>query len=205
MKASTQLANLSVKFSKFLGNGYPKISVITSAFLATISFIYVFTLGTYIQATVYIFLRRVTYINPFNDYLFSRYFDSVIISSLALLWLVLSLERKLTRITVSTVYAILLVIALAAKLQGLVALMELSTLPMIVFFLYYQKSRHPREGIVRYFSLRLTLNYLVIIATITGVLSISISLSVIFISQHIPVDNYGYDVFLFFQAFLHFC
>lgn len=202
MRASTQLADIFAKFSKFLGFGYSKISIITSALLATISFFYIFTLGIYMQATVYIFIRRVTYINPFNDYLISRYFDSVIISSLSLLWLVLSLDRKITRITVSTIYSILLVIALAAKLQGLIALMELSTLPMIVFFLYYQKSRRqPHTRILRYFSLRLTLNYIVIIASITGFLSILISLSVIFISQHIPIDNYGYDVFIFFSSF----
>jgi hypothetical protein len=107
---------------------------------------YIFTLETYIQATVYIFIRRVAYINPFNDYLISRYFDSVIISSLSILWLVLSLDRKLTRIIVSTIYSILLVIAIAARLQGLIALIEMSTLPMIVFFLYYQKStRQPHK------------------------------------------------------------
>ena len=141
MKATAKLADLSVKFSKFLGFGFPKISIVTSALLATISFFYIFTLGSYLQVTVYIFIRRVTYINPFNDYLFTRYFDSVIISSLAIIWLVLSLDGKLTRITVSAIYGILLVIAIVAKLPGLIALMELSTLPLIVFFLYLSKEQ----------------------------------------------------------------
>jgi hypothetical protein len=202
VKTKPKLADLSFKFSKFLGFGLPRISIITSSLLATISIFYVFTLGSYLQPTVYIFVRRVTYINPFNDYLISRYFDSIIINLLAIIWLVLSLDTKLTRVTVSGIYGILLVIAIAANLQGLIALMELSTLPLIVFFLYYQRSRRQQhKAIVRYFSSRLTLNYLVIIASITGFLSILISLWVIFISQHTPVDNYGYDVFLFFSSF----
>jgi hypothetical protein len=202
VKTTTRLTDASVRISKFLGSGFTKLSIITSSLLATISFFYLFTLGSYMQPTVYIFIRRVTYINPFNDYIFSRYFDSIIISSLALIWLVLSLHSKLTRITVSAIYGSALVIAIAANLQGLMALIELSTLPLIVFFLYYQRGRRPQhKAIVRYFSLRLTLNYLVIIASITGFLSILISLWVIFISQHIPVDNYGYDVFLFFSSF----
>jgi hypothetical protein len=202
VKNFENLTDVSVRFSTFLGSDFPKLSIITSSLLATISFFYIFTLGIYMHATVYIFIRRVTYINPFNDYIFSRYFDSVIISSLALLWFVLSLDRKLTRITVSTIYGSLLVIAIAANLQGLVALMELLTLPLIVSFLFYQKTRRQQhKRFVRYFSLRLTLNYLLIIASVTGFLSILISLSVIFISQYIVVDNYGYDVFLFFSSF----
>ena len=34
-----------------------------------------------------------------------------------------------------------------------------------------------------------------------GIISILISLSMIFISNTIPVHNYGYDVFLFFSSF----
>ena len=96
---------------------------------------------------------------------------------------------------------------------------------MIVFILlcqkryrkWYQKSKerrrqHHRNDIGRSFNSSLTLNYLAIIAVILGIFSILISLSVISASQpisvenifttnRIPIDNYGYELFIFFSAF----
>ena len=103
-----------------------KLSIITSSLLVAISFFYIFTLAAYLQATVYIFIRRVTYINPFDDYLITRYFDSIVISSLTLVWLVLSLNGKLTKIVVSAIYGMLLVIAIVANLPTLIDVTALS-------------------------------------------------------------------------------
>ena len=225
MATGDKLSQYSVSLQEFFGQGIDKISIVSSALLAAISLFYVFSLGSYLQIIVYYFLWRVSYIKPFNEYIVSRYFDSIIISSLAIVWLVLSLNGKITRISVSSIFGILLVIGIVAHQPGLMTFLELATLPVIVFILFYQKRyrkryqkskerrrQHQRNEIVRSFNLSLTLNYLAIIAIILGIFSILISLSVILASQpisvenifttnRIPIDNYGYEVFIFFSAF----
>jgi hypothetical protein len=223
LAAGRRLAQYSVSLHEFLGYGINKISIVTSALLAAISLFYVFTLASHLQVNVYYFLLRWTYIKTSNEFIVTRYFDSIIISSLTVVWLVLALDGKLTRISVSFIFGIVLVMGIAANRPDLLSMLELATLPVIVFFLLcqkyyqqsYQKRRRSKErqhnNVVRNFSLSLTLNYLIIIAIILGIYSILISLSVILTSQPIPVDeiltskqipvnNYGYEVFIFFSA-----
>ena len=106
---------------------------------------------------MYIFIRRVTYINPFDDYLITRYFDGVVISSLTLVWLVLSLDGKLTKLVVSVIYGILLVIAIVANVPTLIDVIALVSLPMIVFFLSYHKIENKTKKTCSKFFFRLDL------------------------------------------------
>ena len=225
METGGKLSHYSVSLKKFIGQGIDKISIISSALLAAISLFYVFSLGTYLQIIVYYFLWRVSYIKPFDEYIVSRYVDSIIINSLAIVWLILSLDGKITRISVSSIFGVLLVVGLVAQQPALMTFLELVTLPLIVFILLYKnryrkryrkikdrKRQHQRKEMVENFNLNLTLNYLAIISVILGIFSILISLSVILASQpisvenifttkRIPIDNYGYEVFIFFSAF----
>ena len=222
MATGSKLAHYSVGLQEFLGHGVDKISIASSAILASISLFYVFSLGSYIQAIEYYFLLRVSYIRPSYDNIFSRYYDSVVISSLTVVWLILALKGKRARIFVSSVFGVLLAIGVATNQPGLMTFLELATLPLIVIILLYQtrypknkgrrrQQQHQRKEFVLNFSLRLTLNYLAIIAIILGVYSILLSLSMIFIPQnisidkilatnHFPIDNNGYEIFIFFSA-----
>src|ERR671914_493126 len=110
-----RLAQYSVGLHNFLGQGFNKISIVSSALVAGISLFYVFSLGSYLQAIVYYFLLRVIYIKPSNDYLFGRYYDSIIISSLTVVWLALALDGKWARISASSAFGILLAIGIAAN------------------------------------------------------------------------------------------
>ena len=222
MASGSKLAHYSVGLQEFLGRGVDKISIASSAILASISLFYVFSLGSYIQAIEYYFLLRVSYIRPSYDNIFSRYYDSVVISSLTVVWLILALKGKRARIFVSSVFGVLLAIGVATNQPGLMTFLELATLPLIVIILLCQtrhpknkgrrrQQQHQRKEFVLNFSLRLTLNYLAVIAIILGVYSILLSLSMIFIPQnisidkilatnHFPIDNNGYEIFIFFSA-----
>jgi hypothetical protein len=207
-----QLSHYCIRLHEFLGQGACKISIITSALLATVSLLYVFVLGSHLHLTVYYFLTRFTYIISFDDHIVSRYFDSVIIGLLTIVWFILSLNRKLTRIFSTSIFGILLAIAVIANLAGLLSLMELATLPVIILLLLGNVKRESRtKKIIKHFQLSLTLNYLVIIVVILGLYSITISLSVIvfaqsfsvenvFTSKRIPLDNYGYEIFILFSS-----
>jgi hypothetical protein len=207
----------SLGLSIFLGYGVNKISIVSSALLASISLFYIYSVGSYLQhVIVYYFLLRVTYIKPFNEYLLTRYFDSVIITSLTFFWLFLSLGGK-ARIFVPSVFGIFLVVGVVARQDGLMTILELVSLPLIVFCLLGQMSYRKRvkkrkhNQLVQYLSPGLTLNYLCTIATVLAVYSTLISLSVISTTQHIPVDkifetraipidNYGYEIFVLFSV-----
>jgi hypothetical protein len=136
----SRLTQYSINFYEFLGHGICIISIVNSALLATISIFYVYTLGSNLPVIVYYFLTRFTYIKPFNEYLINRYFDSIIISALTLAWLVLSLNGKLTRTLVSSIFGILLAVAVIAGLDNLMSLVELATLPLIIFIYSFKEA-----------------------------------------------------------------
>lgn len=209
----TRLVQYSASLYEFIGAGIDKVSIVSSALLATISLFYVFAIGSYLSLTVYYFLLRFTYVKSFNDYLVGRYFDSVIISALTVAWLVLSLNGRAARLSISSVVGIALVVSIVADLPGLRTFIELLTLPLVLFFVFYQKRkrRYQHREIVRYFCRSLTLNYLTIIAVILGIFSVLISVSVIsglqsfsveniFTTKRFPVENYGYEIFILFST-----
>jgi hypothetical protein len=197
----TKLAKYYVRIAGFLGFGFQKLTIINSSILVAISFFYIFTLAAYSQVTVYIFIRGVTYINAFDDYLITRYYDGIVISSLTLIWLVLSLVGKTTKIVVSVIYGMLLITALVASLPTLIDVTALMSLPMIVFFLSYHKTISIQKKLVQNISLRLVLNYFVTLGIIMGIITMIFSLSRIFMSKSIPVHNYPYDLFVLFSSF----
>jgi hypothetical protein len=208
----TRLTQYSIRLNGFFGFGVCRTSIITSALLATLSLFYVYTLGSHLPVIAYFFLTRFTYIKPFNDYIVNRNFGSVIVCAFTLVWLILSINRKPARTFVSSVFGVLLAIAISANNDALMSLLELATLPLVVFFLFLQmvNKKRPSMRIVKNYQLALTFNYLVIIANILGIISIIISLSVILASQSfsvnnvfatrkMPVDNSGYEIFIFFR------
>ena len=213
MVAGGRLAQYSISLHEFLGDGFSKISIVTSALLATISLFYVYALGSHLPIVVYYFLTRFTYIKPFSEYITTRYFDSMIIGGFTLLWLALSLNGKFTKIFVTSIFGIIFTVAMTANLTNLISVVELSTLPLVILILFCQRGARSLRGkkVVRNHQLNLTLNYLALIAIFLGIYSIAISLSVIlasqefsvenvFTSKRIPVDNYGYEVFVLFST-----
>jgi hypothetical protein len=200
MEIATRLAVYSGIIARFLGVESQKISIISSILLAAISFFYIFTLASYIQVTVYIFIRRVTYINPFDDYLITKYLDGVIISSLSLIWLVLFINEKVTKLAVCVVYGMLLITAVVANFPTLIDLTALTSLPIIVFFLSYRVIRAKGKKLVQNITLTLVSHYFVIISIVMGIISIGISLSIFFQPRPQPIHNYGYDLFLLFSS-----
>jgi hypothetical protein len=215
LTSRSRLSPYSVRLDKFLGRGFDKFSIISSALFAVISLFYVFSLGAYLKVIVYYFLLRFSYIKTSNEYLFSRNFDGIMISSLTVLWLVLSLEGKARKISVASAFGLFFLVAVVLQSPELMTFVELSTLPVIVLIILYSnvKRRRRPEKTPRLVSLSLSLssNYLIILATILGLFSVSISLSVIlglqsfsvekiFQTKQIPVDNYGYEIFIFFSA-----
>lgn len=198
---ATRLGKYYVSTARFLGLGFQKLTIINSSLFVAITLFYIFTVAAYLQTTVYIFIRGVTYINPFDDYLITRYFDGIVISSLTLLWLVFSLNGKLTKIVVSVLYGMLLIMAILANIATLLDFTALLSLPMIVFFLSYHKIRIKRKVLVQNISFRLTFNYFVTLSFVMGIITIAFSLSRIFLSKSIPLHNYPYDLFVLLSSF----
>ena len=212
MTVGTKLSQHKDSLHKFLGHGMGKFSIVNSALLAAISLFYVYSVGNHLPIVVYYFLTRFTYIKPFNDYIVSRYFDSITICVLTLVWLILSPSGKSTKIFISTVFGISFAIAIAANLVSVLSVMELVTIPIVIFILVLDgRKRRSRKKILKSQYLNLALNYAVIVAIVLGIVSIAISLSVVVASQDfsvedvfttrkMPVDNNGYEILVLFST-----
>ena len=188
-----------------MGWGTPKRLILASSILVTLSFFYVFTLGSYVGITVYIFLNRVTYINPFDDYIINKPFDHIIVSCLALLWLILNIRDKKTRLLVCATYGALITIAILIDSTLLGDLSALLSLPAVIFFLLFYEFKalrfkeEPQKIIPT--SRNLTVSYIALISTIVGLLSIIVySVRIAFVTS-LPVYNYTYAIFLIFSSF----
>ena len=187
-----------------MGQGAPWSAMITSFTLAALLLFYIFALGSYLGITIYIFLNRVTYINQFEEYIISKQSDQILVSCLALLWLILCIRNKKGRLLISLIYGISVA---AAILLGSPLLREVTavlSLPMVIFFLLFYKiqtikSVDKQKNTPTSFDL--TANYLSIMGIILGILSIVVYSGRIVFETSFSVYNYTYAIFLFFSSF----
>jgi hypothetical protein len=95
------------------------------------------------------------------------------------------------------------VTAIIAKIDFLVEITALISIPVSVFFLIYYKniSSQQKRTHVRSTSIHLTLNYIAIIGIVIGIASIVVSLLGLLFSIHLPIRTYLNPIFLFFSSF----
>ncbi len=183
-----------------LGQGNTRLSIITSAALALVSFFYIYTLGSYFKISIYILQNRVIYDTFFNFYIINKYADHLIIVSGTVLWLALSIRGKARFIT-PAIYSGIVALAATTQLYALLDISVLMSAPIITSFLLYNK--FAIKNILN-INKNLSINYLAIIGIAIAILSIVISLVPPFFSiqlESIPIRNYAYDIFLFFSSF----
>src|SRR5919198_919950 len=193
----------AARITKVLGKGNSYQSIITSATLALISLFYVYTVGSYFKIIIYPLIHGITYSNTFfNFYLFNVYFDHIIIVSGTILWLELSIRHKAKLVTVIT-YLAIMVIAIATKIDLLLEIEALISIPFIISLLIYNKFSFTRKQIVNTYPNSLFINYVALIGIVIGIIGVIISLSPIFSIQpdSMPLGNYSYNLFLFFSSF----
>jgi hypothetical protein len=186
---------LQSRLGRAIGHGRSSLSIISSAALASTIFFYIFSLGSIFRIPIFIIEDRLTNNTYFTDvYVISRDVDHIAIAVATLLWLTLSLKGK-ARIIASAIYGLLCVSTFSAGNETLADFTILISIPIILSFLTYNKISN---NLILNVYTGLTVNYFAIICTALGILSIVLSLLLIYFSQTIaiPVRNYAFMIYL---------
>jgi hypothetical protein len=193
--------------SKVLGKGHSLLSIIASATFLLIFFFYIFTVGSYLHLRIYPFNDRVTSIRSyFESYVINQYLDHLIIISATVLWLTISIRDKNLRFIALASYAglipILTAITTALNPDMIIGITALSAAPVIISLLLYQQFFRSKRKILNVQG-NVLKNYLALLVISTGLLGIIISSAPLFSipENSLSINNYMYDVFLFFSFF----
>src|SRR3989442_1871762 len=215
----TSFARLAAGFAtgtatltRILGRGNTWSSILASTGLAIIVFMYVFTVASYFRLNIVPLEGRVT--DPFlsfHSFILNEFADHVIIAFATILWLSITLQKGKVRSILIMVYASVIAMASFFMIDTLLDIIALTSVPLIISLLIYNKMASKDAKILRknsisqkgYCGTDLFINYLLIIGVATGIAAIIISSSPIFSvrSETIPVHNYAYDIFLIFSRY----
>ena len=177
---------------KVLGIGNTHVSIIASATIALVSFFYIYTVASYFKVSTYILENRVIYSDIFDNYIVNEHVDHIIINVGFVLWLLLCIRGN-SRIYMPFLFAGLTVIGELAKLEMVVTVISLTSIPLVISIVVYNRWTRRKKILCQ--NINLVVNYLGIIAIIVGVISISIS------SLLLDIPNYVYDIFVLFSNF----
>jgi hypothetical protein len=196
--ANRTLFNSTVKV---LGLGNTYASIIASSAIALVSFFYLYTVASYLKISTYILENRVIYIDTFDNYIVNEFTDYIIINAGIALWFLLCVKGN-GRFYISSIFAGLTIIGVLAQLEMTVAVISLTSIPLVVSFIFYNRYA-PRRILST--NPNLAVNYLGIIGIVVGVASISISLMpVLSVSPslaYLDIHNYAYEVFVLLSKF----
>lgn len=188
------------EISKALGQGMTRLSIIRSIIIVLLSFFYVYTISSFLSATVYLLYNRVIYERFFDTYIFNRNIDHLIILVLTFLWLLLS-SRSITQFIVSGIYGGIIVIALIYSFRAILDIVIILSFPLVVALSIYDSYSSKTGKIYSY----LARNYFAILGIIVAMAAIAVSLIHIFLSLPYELEsqylrNYAYEIFSIFSS-----
>ncbi len=197
-----KLALLGASVARALGNEDSRLSIITSIILAIICFFYIFTLGSFIDANVFVLLNGTTYDTFFHLFLINKSVDHIIIALSAVVWLALSLKQT-PRLVIFAIFGTLAAISASDASHNLstiiVDITAILSIPAIFSVLTYNRFLPVKILIVHS---NLSLNYLAIIGIAIGILTIIITSLQLFpvpVSSRI-VHDYAFDIYVLFNS-----
>jgi len=112
------------------------LRILFSSILFLISFFFIFWIASYFDVNIFPLENRATIYTTFQNYIFDKYVDSVIITLLTTLWLCISIRGKL-RITTAIIYGSLTVAALLTNSSTVLSVAVLVSIPIIASIFVY--------------------------------------------------------------------
>jgi hypothetical protein len=186
-----------------LGNGTPRLSIITSAALVLISLFYIYTVGSYLKVAIYPLGHRIIYYTFFDVYIINKQADHLMIAAGIVLWLALSLKGK-ARFIAPAIYGGIALLAATANHDAILDIVALMSIPIIISFFLYDKfaSKKKKNWILHTHAYSLLVNYLAMIGVITGCIGLISSITPLLAipSDSTYVRNYTYEIFLLFSS-----
>jgi hypothetical protein len=190
----------TTRIIKLLGHGNPIPSIVTSAIIAIVSFFYIYTIGSFLNVSIYILQNRISYNTYFDFFIINRNIDHIIIVSGIILWAALSFKGK-ARTVIPVFYGGIILVTVTTGIVVILDIAALMAIPLAISCLVYNRFAFKK---ILTTSTRLYINYIGVIVIIMGIASIIMSLGVLFfipLNPMLPIRNYVYDIFLFFSSF----
>lgn len=183
----------SNSIATFLGKNSPALQIVSSIAFVLVLFFYIFSVSSYFHVYVSPLENRVNYHEPFTGYIINEFVDHIIITYGIVLWLGLTLRGR-TRIVLTGIYGTITSIAVLAGLQTLFEVVTLSSIPIAISFLIYNK--FITKKILH--ASNLTLNYFAILGIVIGFSGLVISSLPLFsiTVKSIPLHDYTYEISL---------
>lgn len=184
-----------------MGNGFPRSSIIASASLVTLCLFYVYSASTFAAVRIYPLIDRITYYDRFGVYITNGYIDHIIVGLLLILWVAFSLRLSRKYNVAIAIFAAFFATSAILNNDQVLAGITLSSLPAIIILLIY--NHYSSTKILTNHSSELTLNYLVVLGIIIGVMGLMFAFAPVFSSHPlsvVSVRNYSYDLFLIFSS-----
>jgi hypothetical protein len=140
----------------------------------------------------------VTYNDFFDKYVINKFTDHIFIEVGIIIWFLFAFRGK-ARFFTAVLYGGTAIIGLFANINIITDITTLISVPLALFFLIYNKFAFKK---ILNGNSDLTVNYIAIIGTATGVASILMSLPRIFpyLTTSFPVPNYAYDIYSLFSS-----
>ena len=184
---------------KILGIDNSYSNIITSSALALVSFFYVFTISSYFKVSVFILENRVIYVDTFDKYVINHSLDHILIAIGIVVWFLLAIRGN-ERLYVSSIYGGLVIIGLLFGLDIIIDIIALSSLPILIFLLIYNKLVPTKR--ILHVDTNLSLSYLAIIMAVTGAVGIILSFEpLLLVPLSLHIRNYAHDIFTLFSMF----
>src|SRR2546423_4455471 len=131
MKAQAFVVNIV----NAVGRNRSVISVVASAVFASTSFLYIYTLASYLKIVVSVLHHFYNYIGFFDMYIFTRDLDHLIIALGVSIWLALSIRKGKARFVISGTYGGLAILAVLFRLDVILDIVALLSVPLIILLL----------------------------------------------------------------------
>lgn len=186
--------------SLVLGRRSPRREILSSAALVVITFFYIYTVTSFLDVEVFLLQNRVTYDFVFEIYLINPFFDHLVIDLCTFVWLGCSLINIRSRLTACILFGVLVATALGLGNAYLLEMTALSSVPIILGFLFYNYVLRTRTGLDRAilaFDWNVYMTHLSIFAIYIGIVSTIESMAPL-ISSNVPIllGNYVYRVYV---------
>jgi hypothetical protein len=198
------LSAFAVYITKTLGRNKSVISVATSATLAITSFFYIYTLGSHFKIGTSVLHDFYNYTGFFHLYVISKYIDHIIVALGISTWFALSIRKRSAKFVITVVYGGLTVIAVLTKLDIILDILAVLSLPLLILILACNKFVPKIRILNKDVDTDLSTNYIIITGLVISIASLIASLTPFFFtssSASTHMRNYAYEIFVLLSSF----
>jgi len=184
---------------KLLGRENFSLNTISLVTLFAIAFFFIFWIGSYFQLDIFPIENRATIYTTFHIYIFDKHVDTIIISLLTTLWLIISIhgiKRTVSAIT----YGSLTAVALSTNFTPLLDAAVFVSIPLIASFFIIQHFLDKKIIQIQTNLLMSFFSFAVLCIAVSGLI---ITLLSIPSNSVVPewVNNHAVNLFLLFSSF----